>query len=654
MAETGPLSATVRGTAQRNDAPFGNTAYLITDPESRVVDHFSRAGSEAMIDSFSGLLDFETRALLRRAGGSIFEDSLELDTCSGLDAGVPAAIPRAPRLLAHAVSRDDRNTIRPPARSPRPSPASRSPATTRRSPSACDATSTRRSTTSTWATTSRRSSVGELARADVPRAALRRADRARAGGGQVDVPESESLACGLCDDWRALSSGAELAGRDIVSDEMLPGGFGGSYRVATRRSRARPTRVLDGREPDGLPRLPVRPLARVGGRRDRRCGPLARLSRLRTVHPRAVRAAPSRVDDGLDYAATTPYPGGAASGHRRTDVAVYNQALTTSARPHSRTPACPPRATLRLRDAGLTARPRASGDADLHRPARPSRRLVVADQESMPLGPAPRLLDYARAGLPVVVAGDHPDAHARLHPRIRTPRSARRSPRLLAQPSVRRVANAAAVPAALAAAGVAPDAVPSDACDPHDPPRRGRYGLLLRVQLLRAAVNATLTLSGDGAPTRSTHGRATPSASRSTPAASASRSRSARPEPKLFVSLAGRRRSMWSAPAAASRAATLELRSPRTAATRPALSNGRTRGTRATASRRRSRAERGTWRSTIGSRGTGPRATPATSPGTSTTSRLSRGQRSRRSATRPASAATHDRSRRARVPRRLP
>ena len=72
------LGSWMRGTAQRNDAPFGASAMLITDPESRVVDHFGAAGAQAMTKYFAGQLSPETQRLLRKTGGSLFEDSLEL------------------------------------------------------------------------------------------------------------------------------------------------------------------------------------------------------------------------------------------------------------------------------------------------------------------------------------------------------------------------------------------------------------------------------------------------------------------------------------------------------------------------------------------------------------------------------------------------
>ncbi|NYJ03236.1 hypothetical protein HNR19_003934 [Nocardioides thalensis] len=52
-----------------------------TAPRSYVVDHFSEAGTQAVIDLWEDrVLDSEMRARLRAAGGYLFEDSLEIET----------------------------------------------------------------------------------------------------------------------------------------------------------------------------------------------------------------------------------------------------------------------------------------------------------------------------------------------------------------------------------------------------------------------------------------------------------------------------------------------------------------------------------------------------------------------------------------------
>lgn len=52
-----------------------------TDPRSWVVDHFSAAGSDAVIDLWQNrILNRDIRRLLRHTGGYLFEDSLEIET----------------------------------------------------------------------------------------------------------------------------------------------------------------------------------------------------------------------------------------------------------------------------------------------------------------------------------------------------------------------------------------------------------------------------------------------------------------------------------------------------------------------------------------------------------------------------------------------
>ncbi len=52
-----------------------------TNPRSYVVDHFSEAGTQAVLDLWQDrVLDGEMRARLRAAGGYLFEDSLEIET----------------------------------------------------------------------------------------------------------------------------------------------------------------------------------------------------------------------------------------------------------------------------------------------------------------------------------------------------------------------------------------------------------------------------------------------------------------------------------------------------------------------------------------------------------------------------------------------
>ncbi|MGJ7908047.1 glycosyl hydrolase [Actinopolyspora sp. H202] len=69
------IATWLRGSGQRPEAgPH-------TEPASYVVDHFSAAGTQAVIDFWEGeILTPRLRELIRRTGGSMFEDSIELET----------------------------------------------------------------------------------------------------------------------------------------------------------------------------------------------------------------------------------------------------------------------------------------------------------------------------------------------------------------------------------------------------------------------------------------------------------------------------------------------------------------------------------------------------------------------------------------------
>ena len=132
-----------RGTAQRNDAPFGTTTSPLSDPESRVVNHLSLGGSRAIVEYFGGLLNGRTRALLRANGGSLFEDSLELKASQ---LWTPEFFAKFRQVNGYSISR----YLPALARS---APPDRSPRLRRCTPSA--KTRTRRWSASRWTSTRR-------------------------------------------------------------------------------------------------------------------------------------------------------------------------------------------------------------------------------------------------------------------------------------------------------------------------------------------------------------------------------------------------------------------------------------------------------------------------------------------------------------------
>ncbi len=224
-----------RGTGQRNDAPWGDSPYLITDPESRAVDHFGIEGARAFLRYFETTLDEETLATLASLGGSVFEDSIELNGAQLWTAGMPVefATRRGYSLVPYLVC-----VTYDPVEGPFdvPQPSFRFPD---RGADTCRRV--RRDLALTlselyidyhlapfklWA-----NERGLNFRAQPYGVAI---DIARAGA-LLDIAEDESFASGTSDDWRLIASGVEAAGKRIVSDELIAGGFGGSYRMSTQQ-----------------------------------------------------------------------------------------------------------------------------------------------------------------------------------------------------------------------------------------------------------------------------------------------------------------------------------------------------------------------------------------------------------------------------------
>ena len=217
-----------RGTAQRNDAPFGTTVSPLSDPESRVINHFDADGANSFIRWFSRMLDPSARSLLAANGGSIFEDSLELRGAQLWTSGFAAefadqhgyeitpflpavaysepASPFAPKIAQYAVPDDQAEQLE-------------------RVRVDVDATLER-----LWSTqhvapiTEWAHGLGLAFRAQPYGESFDLGSAAAA----LDVSECESLGCSE-EQFRTLATGVTLAGKRLVSSEMLPGGFGNLY-----------------------------------------------------------------------------------------------------------------------------------------------------------------------------------------------------------------------------------------------------------------------------------------------------------------------------------------------------------------------------------------------------------------------------------------
>jgi len=454
-----------RGTAQRNDAPFGTTNYLFTDPESRVIDHFSAAGATAFINYFNSLLSSTARTLLKQTGGAFFEDSLELTFAQ---AWTPTFVQEFATRRGYSLTPYLGLLSYKRSSSPFGGP---SPVLATQGADAAVAARVLRDVQQTindlyfayhvapiqkWA-----NSLGLRYRAQPYGQPI---DLAQAAA-TIDNPECESLGCGTRDDWRIMASGADMAGHQVLSDELLPGGFSGAYGV----TKANVASLVNSQFALG--------------------------SNLMVFHGFNYSTWPTSVD-GTRTDSSALWPGFASfsagigepmgprqpswgmetdsagyyarmqsilqTGRRQTDVAVYNQTLGHIADAYPGTflldlgysygyvtPA-----TLSLPNAKVSHGVLAA-DGPVYKA------LVINNQASMPIDSAKTILGFAKRGLPIIVVGSTPSTTpgygataasvAAGDAQLQALMTA-----LLAQPSVRQVASTTDVPAALAAVGANP------------------------------------------------------------------------------------------------------------------------------------------------------------------------------------------------------
>ena len=220
-----------RGTAQRNDAPFGTSTSPLSDPETRVVNHFSAAGSDAITGFMGSLLNTRTRRLLRANGGSIFEDSLELRASQ---LWTPEFFDRFRQVNGYSVAA----YLPVLARSTAPGPFQPSPAVYTFGAGQAEAVERIDVDIEQTLNVLYRDNHAKPIKAWANSLGLRY--RAQAYGepidlgeaaGYLDISECESLGCSEAQ-FRTASAGVALAGTSLLSSEMLPGGFGNLYGLS--------------------------------------------------------------------------------------------------------------------------------------------------------------------------------------------------------------------------------------------------------------------------------------------------------------------------------------------------------------------------------------------------------------------------------------
>ncbi|KAB8196015.1 alpha-L-rhamnosidase [Nonomuraea phyllanthi] len=428
-----------------------------TAPEAYVVDHFSRAGTQAVIDFWeSRLLTPAVRGLLKRSGGALFEDSIEIEA---------GGLPWTPGMLAE-FGRRRGHPLTPLL--PVIVLADEDPVF------AYDAALTRHARKDYWDTVSElfnehhftmlrdwAHSLGLELRAQPY--GLR--TDAIASAAVLDVPEGESLGFKNLDDYRCLAGGRDLAGHEVLSCEA--GAYaGGAYTTTWTKLLS----TMGGAYAAGLNQT--------------------------VLHGFSYATAPGAGWPG--FAAFTPYGGTAGyseswgprqpTWHHITDVSGY------FARIHQIMREGAPRADVAvLRQTGYTKTglgaswftasgvptgwthqfvspplldlPAARVSSGRLAPSGPAYKALFvegdkfyAGERTMTVPTAERLLEYARDGLPIVLLGAWEAASVPGVPgdgeneRLRAVVAG-----LLAEPTVRVVADQTDVPAALAALGVRPD-----------------------------------------------------------------------------------------------------------------------------------------------------------------------------------------------------
>jgi len=197
-----------------------------TSPESYVVDHFSPAGTRAVIDYWERhLLTPTVRKLLRTSGGALFEDSIELET-SGLNwtPGLPAEFARRRgydvwRCLPAIVRNDEDQVFQ------------------------SEPVVTRHVRHDYWLTVSDLFAEHHFDALTRWAHSLGLEFRCQpygletdsiAAAAIVDIPEGESLGFRNLDDYRALAGGRDLGGRKVLSCEA--GAYqGGAYATTWKK-----------------------------------------------------------------------------------------------------------------------------------------------------------------------------------------------------------------------------------------------------------------------------------------------------------------------------------------------------------------------------------------------------------------------------------
>ncbi|GAA3383491.1 glycosyl hydrolase [Cryptosporangium minutisporangium] len=450
----------VLGFWQRGTGQASVSAQSVSSPDAYVVDHFSAAGARASTAFWDErVLSPQLRRLLAESGGDLFEDSLELDSAQHWTA---AFLSRFSSLRGYSlqkylpvvfIDRIHRQYT---------------PVGTGDSPDFefTDGSGARvredyyRTLTDlyvaehvkplqSWA-----HSRGLRYRAQPYGTTI---DTARVSAA-VDVPETESL--GLQDDYqdspfRWVANGTvHLTGRPVYSLEccaVYNGAYGQTWpqvlrHVGTAFAHGVNQVVYHGFATEnalGTPWPGFSPFTTQGGN-----------GFSESWGPRQPTWADTRAITA--WTARTQYV--LRQGRPSVDLAVYRESYAGTAQ-------APTAGSFTYDYVGPDQLNAASLSGRRLAPDGPAYRAVVLDrQETLPLATARRLLAHARAGLPIVVVGDAPRrVPGAADSRTQDAALGQVVTQLLAQPSVRRIAEPAQLTQTLAQLRVRPAAEPTDA-----------------------------------------------------------------------------------------------------------------------------------------------------------------------------------------------
>lgn len=427
----------------------------LTTPDGYAVDHFGRAGAQAVVDYWkSNLLTPSITNLLRQNGVAIFEDSLEL----------LAGILWTPSMLQEFQQRRGYSLVKYlPLLAMQPSGSPYVKGTPVFAFAGDISTRVRHDYDQTLSDLylenrvkplqAAINAVGLEFRAQPYGAAI---DPALAAA-TLDIPEGESLGFTNPDSFRLLAAGRDMGARRILSDE-IGAVLNGAFRTTWHQMLS----TINANYAAGVNQMVLHGFSYATAPRATWPGfaafyPLGTVDFAEAWGPRQPTWA--HVNGIGSYMGRTQAV--LQNGTSRVDVAIYRQEFDPAGAPFF--------ADQGLARAGFSYGFMSHGVLDLPSATVKSRRLapngpayqalVLNNQSSIPLETAQKILGYAQAGLPIVVVGTTPVSTPGYFDAVAQDAALKAViAKLLAQPGVRRVATEAGVPGALQAVGVRPAA----------------------------------------------------------------------------------------------------------------------------------------------------------------------------------------------------